>query len=58
MKGKYTDAGLFFRELISKHEILPLLGKYAYDVLEIFYAKPMLTINPAFYRNAGLITGT
>ncbi|KAJ7461634.1 hypothetical protein FB451DRAFT_1095967 [Mycena latifolia] len=49
MKGKYTDAGLFFRDLISRRKTLALLAKYAYDVLEVFYATPMLTINRAFY---------
>ncbi|KAJ7665242.1 hypothetical protein DFH06DRAFT_1127579 [Mycena polygramma] len=35
MKGKHTDA--------------VLLAEYAYDVLEIFYATPMLNINRQFY---------
>ncbi|KAJ7770683.1 hypothetical protein B0H16DRAFT_1209077, partial [Mycena metata] len=42
MKGKYTDAGLFFRNLISYRETTSLLAKFAYDVLEIYYATPML----------------
>ncbi|KAJ7047207.1 hypothetical protein C8F04DRAFT_1248231 [Mycena alexandri] len=50
MKGKYFDAGLFFRDLISYRETTSLLAKFAFDVLEIFYATPMLIINPDFYR--------
>ncbi|KAJ7265500.1 hypothetical protein B0H12DRAFT_1101017 [Mycena haematopus] len=49
MKGKHTDAGLFFRDLISRRETTALLAKYAYDVLEIFYATPMLRIRREFY---------
>ncbi|KAJ7618862.1 hypothetical protein DFH06DRAFT_915684, partial [Mycena polygramma] len=42
MRGKHTDAGLFFRDLISRRKTTALLAKYAYNVLEIFYATPML----------------
>ncbi|KAJ7453105.1 hypothetical protein FB451DRAFT_1281702, partial [Mycena latifolia] len=37
-------------DLTSRRKTLALLAKYAYDVLEVFYATPMLTINQAFYR--------
>ncbi|KAF8129699.1 hypothetical protein K438DRAFT_1427489, partial [Mycena galopus ATCC 62051] len=40
LKAKYTDAGLFFRDLFSRRETTSLLAKYSYDVLEIFYATP------------------
>jgi hypothetical protein len=48
MKGKYTDARLFFRDLISRRKTTALLAKYAYDVLETFYAALMLKINRDF----------
>ncbi|KAJ7159833.1 hypothetical protein C8R43DRAFT_880676 [Mycena crocata] len=50
LKGRYTDAGLFFRDLISRRKTTALLAKYAYDVLEIFYARPMLIINRDIYN--------
>ncbi|KAJ6452749.1 hypothetical protein C8R45DRAFT_847510, partial [Mycena sanguinolenta] len=49
MKRKYTDAGLFFRDLIGRREITALLAKFTYDVLETFYATPMLRIRRDFY---------
>jgi hypothetical protein len=58
MKGRYTDAGLFFRDLISRRETTALLAKYAYDVLEIFYATPMLRIRREFYlSHAQIVPG-
>ncbi|KAJ6603153.1 hypothetical protein B0H10DRAFT_1957894 [Mycena sp. CBHHK59/15] len=52
LKGKYTDPGLFFRDLISRRKTIVLLAKFTYDVLEIFYSTPMLIINPGIYRTA------
>lgn len=41
-----TDPGLLLRHLISQRAVTALLAKLAYDILEIFYAEPMLKINP------------
>lgn len=49
LRGVYTDPGLFFKDLLVKPEIIGLLGKLAYEILEIFYSEPMLEINPALY---------
>ncbi|KAJ7436612.1 hypothetical protein FB451DRAFT_1061625 [Mycena latifolia] len=49
LHGVYSDPGLFFKDLLVKLEIIGLLGKLAYDSLEIFYKEPMLVINPAIY---------
>ncbi|KAJ6542412.1 hypothetical protein B0H10DRAFT_1726342, partial [Mycena sp. CBHHK59/15] len=40
LKGRYTDPGVFFRALISHRKTTALLGKFVYDILEIFYATP------------------
>ncbi|KAJ7117260.1 hypothetical protein C8R43DRAFT_902130 [Mycena crocata] len=50
LRGVYTDPGLFFKDLLVKEEILALLAKLAYDSFEVFYAEPMLVINPALYH--------
>ncbi|KAJ7118019.1 hypothetical protein C8R43DRAFT_960516 [Mycena crocata] len=50
LRGVYTDAGLFFKDLLVKEETIALLAKLAYDSFEVFYAEPMLEINPALYH--------
>ncbi|KAJ7081633.1 hypothetical protein B0H15DRAFT_912840 [Mycena belliarum] len=49
LQGQYSDPGVFFRDLLVKDRIIGLLGKLAYEILEIYYAEPMLVINPAIY---------
>jgi hypothetical protein len=49
LHGVYSDPGLFFKDLLVKDKIIGLLGKLAYDILEVFYSEPMLEINPALY---------
>lgn len=46
MKNLHNDAGLLFRDLLSRREITALLAKLAYDVLRIFDAVPMLLVEP------------
>ncbi|KAJ6527041.1 hypothetical protein B0H19DRAFT_1275358 [Mycena capillaripes] len=48
-RGVYSDPGLFFKDLLVKEKIFGLLGKLAYNILEVFYSEPMLEINPALY---------
>lgn len=52
LEGQYSDAGLFFRDLIPLRRITPLLGKLAFDVLEIYEKVPILVIDPALYDDA------
>jgi hypothetical protein len=49
LRGVYSDPGLFFRDLLVKDKIIGLLGKLAYNILEVFCSEPMLEINPALY---------
>ncbi|KAJ7323585.1 hypothetical protein DFH08DRAFT_817622 [Mycena albidolilacea] len=47
LRGVYDDPGVFFKDLLVKEKMIGLLGKLANDILEVFYSKPMLNINPA-----------
>ena len=49
LQGVYDDPGLFFKDLLVKEKTIGVLGKLAYDILEVFYSEPMLEINPALY---------
>jgi hypothetical protein len=49
LQGVYDDHGLFLKDLLVKEKTIGLLGKLAYDILEVFYSEPMLEINPALY---------
>jgi hypothetical protein len=49
LQGIYENPGLFFKDLLVKEKTIRLLGKLAYDILEVFYGEPMLDINPALY---------
>jgi hypothetical protein len=49
LRGVYSDPGLFSKDLLVKDKIIRLLGKLAYNILEVFYSEPMLEINPALY---------
>ncbi|KAJ7723253.1 hypothetical protein B0H16DRAFT_1334262 [Mycena metata] len=40
-----TDVLKFFRDILPRREITPLLGKLAYDVLKIFDSSPMLCVD-------------
>ncbi|KAJ6479792.1 hypothetical protein C8R45DRAFT_758449, partial [Mycena sanguinolenta] len=40
VKGKFSTPWEFFRELLSRREITPLLAKLAYDVLKIYASEP------------------
>jgi hypothetical protein len=48
--ANYTDPGLFFKDRLIKPEIIGLLGKLAYDILEVFYSEPMVEVNPAIFN--------
>ena len=50
LRGKYDDPGLFFKDALVKDKTIGLLGKLAYDILEVFYSEPMLEINPDLYN--------
>lgn len=51
-KAKFPDPGVLLRELLAKRVTIGLLGKLAYDILEVFYAEPMLVIDPALSADA------
>ncbi|KAJ7588859.1 hypothetical protein C8J56DRAFT_1004387 [Mycena floridula] len=40
----FLDPGLFLRALMAERETIDLVAKFCYDVLKIFYARPMLLI--------------
>ncbi|KAJ6465030.1 hypothetical protein C8R45DRAFT_771693, partial [Mycena sanguinolenta] len=40
LRGKYDDPGLFFKDALVKDKTIGLLGKLAYDILEVFYSEP------------------
>ncbi|KAJ7599687.1 hypothetical protein C8J56DRAFT_768632 [Mycena floridula] len=41
---RFLDPGLFLRALMAERETIDLVAKFCYDVLKIFYARPMLLI--------------
>ncbi|KAJ6489574.1 hypothetical protein C8R47DRAFT_977892 [Mycena vitilis] len=49
LRGAHSDPGLFFKDILVKDKTIGLLGKLAYEILEIFYSEPMAVINPALY---------
>jgi hypothetical protein len=49
LQGVYDDPGVFFKDLVVKEKTIGLLGKLAYDILEVLYSKPLLEINPTSY---------
>ncbi|KAK7042457.1 hypothetical protein R3P38DRAFT_2890593 [Favolaschia claudopus] len=49
LQGAYTDPGLFFKDVLVKDKTIGILAKLAYEILEVFYAEPMLVINPDLY---------
>ncbi|KAJ7883711.1 hypothetical protein B0H14DRAFT_2339414 [Mycena olivaceomarginata] len=46
IQGRCTTPWGFFRELLPRREITPLLAKLAYDVQKVFDATPMLFVSP------------
>lgn len=46
IKVRFTNAMDFFRVILSRREITPLLAKLAFDVLKIYDATPMLLVSP------------
>ncbi|KAF8158387.1 hypothetical protein B0H34DRAFT_656575 [Crassisporium funariophilum] len=50
MRTKHSDPGEMFRDMLSIRSITAQLAKYVYEVLEIFYAEPMLNINPQMLK--------
>ncbi|KAJ7660933.1 hypothetical protein DFH06DRAFT_907334, partial [Mycena polygramma] len=40
LRGVYSDPGLFFKDILVKDKTIGLLGKLAYEILEIFYSEP------------------
>ncbi|KAJ7820560.1 hypothetical protein B0H14DRAFT_2371960, partial [Mycena olivaceomarginata] len=46
-KGAFTDAMEFFRAVLAKREVTPVLAKLAFNVLRIYDATPMLLWSPA-----------
>jgi hypothetical protein len=44
-QGALTDAMDFFRAVLSKREVTPILAKLAFNVLRIYDATPMLLLD-------------
>lgn len=49
MRDQYTDAGLFFKDLLIQPKVIGLVAKLAFDIVEVFKSEPLLVINPALY---------
>lgn len=47
LQGKYSEPGLFFRDLSRMRTVTGLLAKLAYEVLGIYDGTPMLVITTA-----------
>lgn len=48
-RSRYSDPELFFRAILGERALTGLLGKLAFQVLEIVYATLLLVVDPSRY---------
>jgi hypothetical protein len=53
LQGVFADAMDFFRAVLSKREVTPILAKLAFNILRIYNATPMLLLDVTRPQGAG-----
>lgn len=42
LRNKHTSGMALFRDLLTRRSLLDLFAKFAHNILQVFYAEPML----------------